>query len=82
MGHVYLGRDEDLDRSVALKFVIPREGTENAFERFRREARAIARLSHQNVVSIYRIGEVNGHPYIAYELVSGKSLDRNAMPLP
>lgn len=82
MGHVYLGRDVALDRSVALKFVASREGSTTALERFRREARAIARLSHQNVVSIFRIGEVSGHPYIAYEFVSGKSLDRTAMPLP
>jgi|GEM_PF-4200186 len=82
MGHVYLGRDIDLDRAVALKFVASREGTTTALERFRREARAIARLSHPNVVSIYRIGDVAGTPYIAYELVSGKSLDKTAMPLP
>jgi len=82
MGAVYLGRDTDLDRSVALKFVAAREGSTTALERFRREARAIARLSHPNVVSIFRIGEVGGQPYIAYELVSGKSLDRTASPLP
>lgn len=82
MGHVYLGRDVDLDRLVALKFVTAREGSATARERFRREARAIARLSHPNVVSIYRIGEVAEQPYIAYELVAGRSLDRIALPLP
>jgi eukaryotic-like serine/threonine-protein kinase len=98
MGHVYLGRDTDLDRPVALKFVSthiarpgdsarpmdptkPDEGPK-VLERFRREARAIARLTHPNVVGIYRIGEVSGQPYIAYELVTGKSLDRSVLPLP
>jgi serine/threonine protein kinase/pimeloyl-ACP methyl ester carboxylesterase len=82
MGHVYLGRDVELDRQVALKFVAALDGSGSARERFRREARAIARLSHPNVVSIYRIGEVAEQPYIAYELVPGRSLDRTAMPLP
>lgn len=82
MGHVYLGRDTELDRLVALKFVAAREGSATARERFRREARAIARLSHPNVVNIYRIGEVADQPYIAYELVPGRSLDRTVLPLP
>jgi len=82
MGHVYLGRDLELDRLVALKFVAARDASTTAHERFRREARAIARLSHPNVVNIFRIGDVDGQPYIAYELVAGKSLDRTATPLP
>ncbi len=45
------------------------------------EARAIARLSHRNVVGVYRIGDVENRPYIAYEFVDGESLDRIAKPL-
>ncbi len=83
MGHVYLGRDVELNRLVALKFVATNDASLSARERFRREARAIARLSHPNVVSIYRIGEVSqGQPYIAYEFVSGTSLERATLPLP
>ncbi len=81
MGHVYLGRDRHLDRFVALKFISSRNPASGTRERFLVEARAIARLSHPNVVSVYTIGEVEGRPYIAYEFVSGHSLDRLAVPL-
>lgn len=81
MGRVWLGHDRALDRPVAIKFIAPDHPTAHR-ERFLREARALARLSHPNVVSVYRIGEVRGVPYIAYEFVSGQSLDRLARPLP
>ncbi len=81
MGHVYLGRDRALDRLVALKFISSRHPSDAVRERFLVEARAIARLSHPNVVSVFSIGEVAGRPYIAYEFVSGNSLDRIALPL-
>ena len=68
MGHVYLGREDLLDRSVALKFISAPDPSEAARARFLTEARAIARLGHPNVVGVYRVGEVDGHPYIAYEL--------------
>lgn len=82
MGHVYLGHDEVLDRRVALKFIAADRPTEGARARFLREARAIARLVHPNVVGVYRIGEVEGRPYIAYEFVPGTSLDQLPRPLP
>jgi serine/threonine protein kinase len=82
MGQVFLGRDLGLDRSVALKFISGGAPSAAARERFLFEARAIARLSHPNVVAIYRVGEVEGRPYIAYELVSGRPLSQHPLPLP
>src|ERR1043166_442811 len=76
MGRVYLGHESLLDRPVALKFISAMEPDPGARRRFLVEAQAIARLQHPNVVSIYRIGEVQGRPYIAYEFIPGVSLDR------
>jgi serine/threonine protein kinase/alpha-beta hydrolase superfamily lysophospholipase len=81
MGRVYLGRDTLLRRSVALKFIAAENPDWSARERFLLEARAIARLQHPNVVSIFRVGEVGGMPYIAYEFVAGTSLDRLSKPV-
>ncbi|CAN5374266.1 hypothetical protein BH09MYX1_BH09MYX1_03630 [soil metagenome] len=81
MGLVFLGRDVALDRRVALKFIAQENPSASARERFVSEARAIAKLSHRNVVGIFRIGEADAHPYLAYELVDGESLDKIAKPL-
>ena len=81
MGRVYLACDVALDRRVALKFIATSDPTSRARERFLREARALAKLSHPNVVGVYRVGEVRGLPYIAYEFVSGQSLDKMTLPL-
>lgn len=79
MGAVYKGRQTDLDREVAIK-VLPPELTESdpAFgERFRREARAMAKLHHPNIVSVFAIGETaNGHCYYIMEYVEGADLDQ------
>jgi serine/threonine protein kinase/pimeloyl-ACP methyl ester carboxylesterase len=82
MGQVYLGRDLALDRAVALKFI--RSDMPDEFERrrFEVEARAIARLAHPNVVSVYRYGEVQGRPYIAYEFVAGRPVSELVGPVP
>ncbi len=82
MGQVYLGRDRALDRAVALKFI--RSDMPDEFERrrFEIEARAIARLAHPNVVSVYRYGEVQGRPYIAYEFVAGRPVSELTDPVP
>ncbi len=75
MSTVFLAKDETLDRSVAVK-VMHREMSEQAdqLERFRQEARAVAKLSHPNVVSVIDAGEDGGHPYIVFEYVEGETL--------
>jgi len=75
MSTVYLARDQTLDRQVAVK-VMHREMSEQAeqLERFRQEARAVAKLSNPNVVSVIDAGEDGGHPYIVFEYVEGETL--------
>jgi len=75
MSTVYLARDQTLDRPVAVK-VMHREMSEQAdqLERFRQEARAVAKLSHPNVVSVIDAGEDGGYPYIVFEYVEGETL--------
>ena len=81
MGTIYLAHDEFLDRDVAIKFVATTDN-EHAAARFRTEARAIARLQHANVVTIYRVGTVLDQPYIVSELVLGRPLGMCARLLP
>jgi serine/threonine-protein kinase len=75
MSTVYLARDETLDRAVAVK-VMHREMSEqeDQLRRFRQEARAVAKLSHPNVVAVIDAGEDGGHPYIVFEYVEGETL--------
>ncbi|MGC9220300.1 MAG: protein kinase domain-containing protein [Solirubrobacteraceae bacterium] len=75
MSTVYLARDEKLERWVAVK-VMNREVASNSdhLERFRREARAVARISHPNVVRVIDADEDDGRPYIVLEHVSGETL--------
>src|SRR5262245_66696038 len=82
MGHVYLAHDTLLDRLVAIKFVGALEVGARARERFLTEARAVARLTHPNVVAIHRVGEVRRRPYLVSEFVRGKSLADVPRPLP
>ncbi len=85
MGEVYQAYDRRLDRWVAIKLIRP-EYTENATarERFRREARAAARLSHPAIVQIYDIVESEESDAIVLELVEGEPLSRRIAhgPLP
>src|SRR5215510_16537802 len=74
MSQVYLARDLLLDRLVAVKFV-HRATDPVARARIIEEARAIARLSHPNVVAIYRVAELAGSPYLVSEYVQGRALD-------
>jgi serine/threonine protein kinase len=75
MGTVYRARDPILDRPVALKTISPELAANPEFlGRFQREARAAARLTHPNIVTVYELGEVNGTPYIAMELLEGLDL--------
>jgi serine/threonine-protein kinase len=75
MSTVYRAFDETLERWVAIK-VMHRDITSDAaqIERFRREARAVARLSHPHVVSVIDAGDDEGHPYIVLEYVEGETL--------
>jgi len=75
MGEVYLARDTQLGRKVALKVVHPRQiGSPDAARRFLMEARATARFSHPNIITIYGVGEHNGQPYVALEYLEGETL--------
>src|SRR5689334_6106490 len=75
MGQVWRGLDVALDREVAIKLIRDERLDQAGRERFLVEARALARIQHPNVVSVYRTGEFQGHPYLAYELVPGSSLE-------
>ena len=77
MGVVYKGRDERLNRFVAIKVLTENLSEDPTFlQRFVREAQAAAALSHPNVVQIYFTGQDDdGHPYFVMEYVAGQSLD-------
>ena len=78
MGGVYLGRDRMLDRPVGIKVMLKSLGDDPTFvERFQREAQAAARLNHPNIAQIYSFGTEQGMPYIAMELCTGGSLDKD-----
>ena len=75
MGIVYLGRDLKLDRPVALKTLPPHLAADPAIrERFLREARTAAMLSHPNIVPIYSADEIDGHVFFAMGYVDGVSV--------
>ena len=75
MGEVYRARDNRLDRDVAIKIVPPSiAGNPEAVARFERESRAVAALSHPNILAIYDVGQSNGHPYSVMELLQGETL--------
>src|SRR5213595_2319033 len=75
MANVYLAEDQELGRQVAIKILDGRHAADNSFiERFRREAKNAAGLSHPNIVSIYDRGEAEGTYYIAMEYLAGRSL--------
>jgi beta-lactam-binding protein with PASTA domain/tRNA A-37 threonylcarbamoyl transferase component Bud32 len=75
MANVYLAEDEVLGRRVAIKILNDRHAGDDQFvERFRREAKNAASLSHPNIVSIYDRGEAEGTYYIAMEYLDGRSL--------
>jgi serine/threonine protein kinase/LysM repeat protein len=75
MGAVYKARQKQLDRIVALKILPPGIGDEAAFaERFAREAKALAKLNHPNIVTLYEFGDAGGQFYFLMEFVDGVNL--------
>ncbi len=90
MGVVFLAEQEPLGRLVALKVVRPElVGSPTTEERFRREALAVAKLRHPNVVRLFTVGEDHGVRYAVFELAPGRGLDeiydeaaRSGTPLP
>ncbi|WP_434299795.1 serine/threonine-protein kinase [Corallococcus exiguus] len=82
MGAVYLARDATGERRVALKVCVALQPDAGMLASFATEARAIARIQHPNVVTMYGAGEFDGRPYLVYEYVDGKSLAELRTPLP
>jgi hypothetical protein len=75
MGVVYKARDLQLNRVVALKMILAGRHADTVdHDRFRREATAVARLQHPNIVQLFEFGEANGLPFFALEFVEGGTL--------
>ena len=75
MGAVYRARQPALDRVVALKILPPQTAGGPGFaDRFNREARALVRLNHPNIVAVYEFGQVNALPFFIMEYVDGLNL--------
>ena len=83
MGVVYLARDDRLGRRVAIKFL--QTGNAELTRRFIVEARATARCSHENIVVIYEVGELQGSPFMVLEYLQGQTLSaviKKSAPMP
>jgi serine/threonine protein kinase/Tfp pilus assembly protein PilF len=75
LGHVYLAEDEQLHRKVAIKLLRDSSGSSKAIaDQIRHEAQAAAQLNDPHIVTIYEIGEYQGHAFIAMEYIKGASL--------
>jgi eukaryotic-like serine/threonine-protein kinase len=76
MGVVYQAHDPQIGREIALKVLRPdRMSSEDFVQRFLKEAKAIGRMSHQNIVTVYDVGEDQGTVFIAMELLEGVPLN-------
>ncbi|MGH7127986.1 MAG: serine/threonine-protein kinase, partial [Planctomycetaceae bacterium] len=86
MGLVLKAFDQSLNRVVAIKVPVPQLASSQRFrERFLREARAVAAISHPNVVTVHAVGEQRGLPYLVMEYISGRGLRErivNGAPMP
>src|SRR3954464_11912968 len=86
MSSVYKAHDRLLERNVALKILHPHYGDDEEYvERFRREARAVAQMSHPNIVTVIDRGEDDGQQFIVFEYVDGENLKQHVErsgPLP
>jgi tetratricopeptide (TPR) repeat protein/predicted Ser/Thr protein kinase len=76
MGAVYGAYDPELDRKVAIKVLADDDGDERRRARLLREAQALARLAHPNVVAVHDVGVLDGQIYVAMEHIHGESLRR------
>lgn len=77
MGAVFLARQVSLDREVALKVISSVGGTQaKNLDRFKRESKVLAKISHPNIVPIYEVGQQGPYSYFAMEYVRGVSLDK------
>src|SRR5262245_44898794 len=74
MGSLYLARDPAIDRLVAIKLLREDVESDELRERFAREARAVGRLRHQNIVVVFDVGEDDNRPFIAMEYIEGETL--------
>jgi tRNA A-37 threonylcarbamoyl transferase component Bud32 len=84
MGQVYLARDTMLDRDVALKVMVSHIADDPELKaRFEREAKAVAKMTHPNVVNVYDRGEhTDGSPWIVMELLKGQDLHKRMRQAP
>src|SRR5262249_20782612 len=77
MGVVYAAYDPDLDRKLAIKLLrpeLPHNKGAKSSARMLREAQALARVSHQNVISVFDMGTLDGQVFIAMEYIEGRTL--------
>ena len=74
MGEVYYAQDPQLERPVAIKVLTSARVTGRQLERFQREARAIARITHPHICTIYDVGQVGDVPFLVMELLEGETL--------
>ena len=75
MGVIYKATQKSLDRTVAMKVLAPKLANDmNFVARFQREARAIARVNHQNILAVYDVGSDRDTYYMIMELIDGESL--------
>jgi eukaryotic-like serine/threonine-protein kinase len=86
MASVYRAHDPGIDRVIAIKFLHSAYCQDDEYRsRFLREARAAGNLSHPNIVTVHDVGEIDGRPYMAMELIQGEPLDelmKRSGPLP